>query len=289
VTWHPWAIRVGAALLALGGVLALPAMIPRSALWRRASRFSAAAGALACLAGAVGYWLACARPPLGAAAGMLLFLAPAMALAYLVGEGLAKSREGGLPVLLLAAGLSLVGARGAPDPALVDPLPLPLRGPLPAAYAVMAFLAFGFLLAAGVQAAALLAIREFWPGRAERAGRAVYSSVCLGLPCLLLAMIASALWAQRVDGAWWGWSPRELWLLGYCLALLAYVNLHFIAGWRQRGATWFLLAVTLVGLGAFASLGDLQRPGERPAREGARGRPGEPPQPRPRADRGGGR
>jgi ABC-type transport system involved in cytochrome c biogenesis permease subunit len=248
-------------------------MIPRSAFWRRASRFSATGGALACLAGAVGFWAAYGRPPVGALPEMLLFLAPAMALAYLFGEGLAKSREGGLPVLLLAAGLALAGARGAPDPVLVDPLPLPLRSTWLAAYAALAFLAFGFLLTAGVQAAVLLVVREFWPARAERAGRAVYSSVCLGLPVLLLSMIAAALWGQGVGGAFWGWSPRELWLLSYCLALLAYVNLHFIAGWRQRGAAWFLLAVTLVGLGAFGAVRDLQAPGRGAAQERARGRP----------------
>ena len=40
---------------------------------------------------------------------MFLLLAASLALAYVVVEGLAKSREAGLPLLLLAAGLALAG------------------------------------------------------------------------------------------------------------------------------------------------------------------------------------
>jgi len=105
-----------------------------------------------------------------------------------------------------------------------------------------------------VQATVLLIVRELWPRRAERAGRAVYWSVCFGFPFLLWGVLMAAVWAQGVRGSYWSWTGREAWSLVYCLALLAYLNLHFIAGWRERRAAWFLLVVTLAGLGAFAHL-----------------------------------
>ncbi|MHC4915079.1 MAG: cytochrome c biogenesis protein CcsA [Planctomycetota bacterium] len=247
------AVYGGAALLALGGVLALPAMIPRTAVWRRASRFSAMAGLLLCAGAGLSDWVRLGRPPVASGCEMLLMLAAALAAGYVVAEGLAKSREAGLPLLLLAAGLALFGESAAPEGPGAGALPLAMRGPwMPLCFG-LSIVAYGFLFAAGVQAVALLVVREFWPRHAERAGRAVYWLVCLGFPFLLLSMMVFAVWSQRVRGVHWGWGGRELWALAYCLALLAYLNLHLIAGWRERRAAWFLLLVSLAGLGAFAS------------------------------------
>ena len=248
-----WAICAGAGLLALGGVLALPAMIPRTALWRRASRFSTIAGLLLCAAVGVADWARMGRPPIASCSEMLLLLAASLATGYIVAEGLAKSREAGLPVLLLAAGLALSSLGTSPGSPGVGALPLVMRGPwLPVCFA-LSIVGYGFLFAAGIQAVALLVVREFWPRRAERAGRAVYWLVCLGFPFLLWSMMVFAAWSQEVRGVHWAWSGRELWSLAYCLALLAYLNLHLIAGWRERRAAWFLLLVSLVGLGAFVN------------------------------------
>lgn len=287
--WRGWAIQTGAALLALGGLLALPAMIPRQAFWRRASRFSAMAGAVICLAAAIAGWVRMGRPPVGSASEMLLFLGPALALAYFVSEGLAKSREAGLPLLLVAAGLVLAGWSGSPDPAIAGRLPMPMHSRWMGFCVAADVVAYGFLFAAGVQAAVLLIVRELWPRRAERAGRAVYWSVCLGFPFLLCSMLMTAVWAQGMRGSYWSWTGREVWTLAYCLALLAYLNLHLIAGWRERRAAWFLVVVSLAGLAAFARLREFptsrrdrsmesfpgyeERRGPRP-RRGAISRPG---------------
>jgi ABC-type transport system involved in cytochrome c biogenesis permease subunit len=250
-------VHLGAALLALGGLLALPAMIPRRAFWRRASRFSALGGVAACLAAAAGTWIAMDRPPVGGRAELLLFLAPAMALAYVAAEGLAKSREAGLPVLMTSAGVALAGWSGLPPPAIAGHLPLELRSGWLPVYLMGGVLAYGFLFTAGVQAVVLLVVREVWPRRAERAGRAVYWSVCLGFPVLLLSMIAAGIWSLGMRGSYWSWTGREMWSLIYCLLLLAYLNVHFVAGWRERRAAWFLMAASLAGLFAFGSLREM--------------------------------
>jgi ABC-type transport system involved in cytochrome c biogenesis permease subunit len=255
--WRELAAYIGAGLLALGGVLALPAMIPRGTFWRRASRFSAIMGMFICTAVGIVTWVRMGRPPVASGAEMLLLLAPALALAYIVAEGLAKSREAGLPVLLTAAWLAWAGYSGTPHPVVAGELPLPVRSAWLPVYVVGNSLAYGFLFTAGIQAAVLLVVRRFWPRRAERAGRAVYWSVCLGFAFLIWAAMVAGIWSQGVRGSFWSWTSRELWVLVYCLLLAVYLNVHFIAGWRERRAAWFLIAATLVGLCSFASLREL--------------------------------
>ncbi len=258
--WRELAAYLGAGLLALGGVLALPAMIPRAAFWRRSSRFSAIAGMFTCGAAAIGTWVQMGRPPVASGAEMLLLLAPALAGAYIVAEGLAKSREAGFPVLLIAAWLAWAGYSGSPDPVVAGTLPLPVRSGWLPIYLVGNSLAYGFLFTAGIQAVVLLVVRELWPRRAERAGRAVYWSVCLGFAFLLWAAMVAGIWAQGVRGSCWSWTSRELWVLSYCLLLAAYLNVHVIAGWRERRAAWLLIATTLVGLCSFSGLRELPAP-----------------------------
>jgi len=260
--WPVWVGWCGAALLVLGGLLApAAAAAVRAPSWRRASRFSAVLGALACAAGAAGVWALTGRPPAGSAAETLLILAPAMALAYALTEGLAKSREAGLPALLTAAGLYLAGLAAAPHPALAGRLPAGLASPWLPFCLVSGLVAYGLLFTAAIQAATLLAVRELWPARAERAGRAVYWSVCLGLPPLLWSMMGAAAWSQSVRGTIWSWTGRETWALIYALLLAAYLHLQFMAGWRERRAAWFLLAASLAGLVSFGALGSFPAPG----------------------------
>ncbi len=257
MAWVQPALYVAAGMLALGGVLALPAMIPRTAFWRRSSRFLAIAGMFLCLAIAITTWVRMGRPPVGARAEMYLLLASALALGYIVTEGLAKSREAGLPILLTAAGLALAGQAGAPHPMVAGDLPLVVRSAWLDVYVVGNVVAYGFLFAAGIQAVVLLVVRELWPRRAERAGRAVYWLVCLGLPLLVWSVMVGALWAHGMRGSAWSWTGRELWSLSYCLLLAAYLNVHLIAGWRERRAAWFLIVASLVGLCSFSSLRQL--------------------------------
>jgi len=255
--WARPAVYTAAGMLALGGLLALPAMIPRAAFWRRCSRLMAIAGMFLCLAVAILSWVQIGRPPVGSRAEMYLLLASTLVLAYIVAEGLAKSREAGLPVLLIAAFLALTGISGMPHPLAAGEIPLPVRSAWIAPYLATSLAAYGFLFAAGIQAVVLLVVREIWPRRAERAGRAVYWSVCLGLPLLIWSMMIAALWSHGVRASVWSWTGREIWTLAYCLLLAAYLNVHIIAGWRERRAAWFLVVASLVGLCSFASLQQL--------------------------------
>jgi len=260
VDWRAWTVYGGAGLLAFGGLLALPAMIPRQAFWRRASRFMAIGGLVLCLAAAVVGWVRMGRPPVGGTAETFQLLAVGLVMGYLFVEGLAKSREAGLPALLLAAGLMLAGYRGSPAPAVAGSLPPAMESGWVLPYMVGSFLAYGFLLMGVLQAVVFLVVREAWPRRADRAGRAVYWSVCMGVPFLLWALLAVALWSQGVRGRCWSWTTREVWLLAYCLLLLAYLKLHLIAGWRERRAPWFLVIASLAGIMAFARMRELPTP-----------------------------
>ncbi len=238
-------LSAGAGLLTMGGALAVPAAIVKwRPLWRRASRWSAVVGGLACASACAIQWWGLERPPVMSLSESLFLLAPAMVLGYLFIEGLSKSREGGAPILLAAAGTALLGAVTAASqgPLLADPPPPGLDNLWLPVYAAATFLALGILGAAGLQAAAFLMVERVSPARGERAGRGALGAVCLGLPVLIWSMLAAAGWAQEVRGTLWGWSSREVWTLVLFLVLSAYVCLRHVAHWPERRSTWLLAA-----------------------------------------------
>jgi len=246
---------VGAGLMAMGGVLAVPAAIFKTrALWRRSSRWSAILGLLSCVAAAAVQWQGLGRPPVREVSESLLLLAPGLALGYLLIEGLSKSREGGLPILLAAAGMALVTATtlAGYGPLYPDPLPPELASPWLAAYAVVTLLAYGLLGAGSVQAVAFLVVERFSPARGERAGRGAFWAVCLGFPLLVWSLLIAAVIAADSRGSLWSWGARETWTLVYTLVLTAYLCLRYVGHWPERRATW-LLALSL-GLWAVAFL-----------------------------------
>jgi ABC-type transport system involved in cytochrome c biogenesis permease subunit len=241
-------LSVGAGLLAVGGVLSVPAAIFKSTrLWRRASRWSAIVGMLGCAAAAAIEWWGLSRPPALSLSESLTLLAPALALGYLFIEGLSKSREGGAPILLGAAGSALLAAMtvAAAGPLYPDPAPPELAGALLPTYAAVTFLALGLLGAAGLQAATFLVVERLSPARGERAGRGAFWAVCLGLPPLIWSLLAEALWAQQVRGDLWVWNAREVWGLVLVLLMAAYICLRHVGHWPERRAAW-LLAVSIV-------------------------------------------
>jgi ABC-type transport system involved in cytochrome c biogenesis permease subunit len=247
-------------LLVLGALLAPIGALLTRVLWRRASRFSALAGALLGLFVGIWQWAHLGRPPGASVSEMFIIIGPLMALAYLVGEGLSKSREAGLPVLLLAALLTFLGNGSLPPAVLAGDLPHGLKSFLIVPYLVFAMIGFSFLLTASIQALVLLVLRRMSPPRTERAGRVVYWSVCLGFPFLLCSLVTAVVWSGLASGQLLPWTRRGLWMLCYCLLLMAYLNLHLIAGWREKRAVWFLLLVSLVGLGSLRYLPEMPGP-----------------------------
>lgn len=240
-------LAVGSGLLAVGAVLAVPAAVFKlRALWRRASRWSAIAGFLACAAAVAVQWSGLDRPPVRELSEALGLLALALALGYLLIEGLSKSREGGLPILLAAAGLALAAAMRAAQggPLAPDPLPPELASPWLGPYALVTFLGYGLLGAGGAQVAAFLVVERFAPARGERAGRGAFWAVCLGFPLLVWSLLIAAVMAVDLRGGVWSWNPRETWTLVYVLVLVAYMCLRYVGHWPERRAAW-LLALSL--------------------------------------------
>jgi hypothetical protein len=74
-------------------------------------------------------------------------------------------------------------------------------------------------------------------------------------------VLGQAWWGYSVRGELWDWTFREIWQLVYCLSLVAYLNLHLMAGWRERRAAWFLLVASMAGLIAFGGLRSFPAPG----------------------------
>ena len=238
-------LSAGSGLIAVGAALAVPAALHKyRPLWRRASRWSAILGMLACAAAAAIQWSGLQRPPVFSVPESLLLLAPALVLGYLFIEGLSKSREGGVVILLASAGAALLAAVTVASSGPLCPAPPPpeLDSPWLPAYAVTAFLALGLLGAAGLQAAAFLVVEHASPARGERAGRGAFWAVCLGLPPLIWSLLISAVWAQGARGSLWDWTNREVWTLVLALLLAVYICVRHIGYWPERRGAWLLAA-----------------------------------------------
>jgi ABC-type transport system involved in cytochrome c biogenesis permease subunit len=252
----------GAGLLALGAVLAVPAAaVTVRPLWRRASRWAGIAGMFASAGAAALEWAGLGRPPVCGLSEPMLLLAPALALGYLIIEGLSKSREGGLPVLLAAAGAALGGLAAARAGAAADPLPPGMDGLWLVPYALATGLAYGLLGVAGIQALTFLLVERIWPNRAERAGRGAYWAACLGFPLLAGSLMLGACWAQSARGDYWTWTARESWTLVYALVLLAFLNLRYVGHWPERRSAAVLALSLGLWLAAFAHAWELPAAG----------------------------
>ena len=213
------------------------------------------AGTLACLAAAAVEWAGLGRAPVLSVAESLLLLAPAMGLGYICIETLSKSREGGLPILLSAAGAALTASILAASAGPLCPWSAPpeLAGPWLPAYAVTAFLGLGLLGAAAFQAVAFLVVERISPASGERAGRGAFWCVCLGLPPMIWSLLVAAAWGQRSGGDVWTWSGREVWALALVLVMAAYISLRHVGGWPERRSAWLLAGSVVVWAAALVS------------------------------------
>jgi cytochrome c-type biogenesis protein CcsB len=99
---------------------------------------------------------------------------------------------------------------------------------------------------------------------AEEIEGAMSQTVAAGFPFLSLAMLAGAIWAQTAWGRYWGWDPKETWVLVTWLVYLIFLHGRTQRGWRGRRLAWLALlglaciTFTFLGVNWLAELNRLE-------------------------------
>lgn len=77
--------------------------------------------------------------------------------------------------------------------------------------------------------------------------RIAYRTIAFGFPIWTFALIAGAIWAEAAWGRYWGWDPKETWMLITWVIYAGYLHARATAGWKGRRAA----VIALVGYAAF--------------------------------------
>lgn len=77
--------------------------------------------------------------------------------------------------------------------------------------------------------------------------RVAYRTIAFGFPIWTFALIAGAIWAEAAWGRYWGWDPKETWMLITWVIYAGYLHARATAGWKGRRAA----LVALLGYAAF--------------------------------------
>lgn len=77
--------------------------------------------------------------------------------------------------------------------------------------------------------------------------RVAYRTIAFGFPIWTFALIAGAIWAEAAWGRYWGWDPKETWMLITWVIYAGYLHARATAGWKGRSAA----VVALIAYAAF--------------------------------------
>jgi cytochrome c-type biogenesis protein CcsB len=231
--------------------------------WRRAwlGRTATAVALLAFLglsAGLVLRGLEADRWPLTGRFEFALVFSWATLGVYLLLEWMGHPRSLGAFVMPIVVGLACHALLILPPAAQVArPLPPVLRSIWLQIHVLSAALGYGTGgAAAGL--GALFLLRTHRPEAeglppADKIEEAMTRAASIGFPLLSLALLAGAIWGQTAWGRYWGWDPKEVWLLVTWLVYLTLQHGRSLRGWRGRRLAW--LALLGFGCVLFAFLG----------------------------------
>ncbi len=66
-----------------------------------------------------------------------------------------------------------------------------------------------------------------------------YKAIALGFPLFTLGgLVFGAIWAQHAWGRYWGWDPKETWMLITWLFYALYLHVRVKWGWRDAKTAW---------------------------------------------------
>ena len=94
----------------------------------------------------------------------------------------------------------------------------------------------------------------------ERLDALSYRTVAIGFPFFTLGgLFFGAIWAKHAWGRYWGWDPKETFMLVTWLVYVLYLHVRLRHGWHGRRAAWIAVVGFLLALFTFAGVNYLVR------------------------------
>lgn len=96
-------------------------------------------------------------------------------------------------------------------------------------------------------------------GNDARAESSQYRSLLLGYVLFSIAMIFGGIWAFLAWGAYWLWTPKELWTTIVWFFYSLYLHARLVRGWSGPKVTWMGIAGFVIVLFTYAGVGLLMK------------------------------
>jgi len=94
----------------------------------------------------------------------------------------------------------------------------------------------------------------------ERLEELIYRSVAIGFPFFTLGgLFFGAIWAKHAWGRYWGWDPKETFMLVTWLVYVLFLHVRVRRGWRGQRVVWIAVIGFLLALFTFAGVNFLIR------------------------------
>jgi len=186
----------------------------------------------------------------------------------LLGAGVLRGRmrDGvGITVGLLVAGTMALA--GSPlRSAEIVPLVPALRSHWLALHVSLVFVGEGFFTVAFASGVLyLLAARSKRKGEQdsellERLDGLIYRCIAIGFPFFTLGgLFFGAIWAKHAWGRYWGWDPKETFMLVTWLVYVLFFHVRLQRGWQGKRTAWIAVIGYLLALFTFAGVNFLIR------------------------------
>jgi len=254
-------------LAAVGFIVALSLYVIAQSLEscqiRRIARIGFIAAFLIETFGFILRWIAAGRFPITNTYEALLFYGWVLSLAYLIllFTGIVPKRIRAMleiGISFLATIFLVVAGSPLRNPALVPLVPI-LRSHWLAFHVGFVFVGEGFFTVAFVAAVIRVSVgRKRKPNNTNlqlHLDTLIQRSISIGFPFFTLGgLLFGAIWAKHAWGRYWGWDPKETFLLVTWVVYVVYLATGFMRNWSSVRRAWiaivgYLLAVfTFIGV-----------------------------------------
>jgi ABC-type transport system involved in cytochrome c biogenesis permease subunit len=191
------------------------------------------------------------RIPLMGMRDTLGFLAFAIGVSYLIAAWRRKRDLFTYLTIPLVLLLLLAGSLSQPIPP--GPLPPVLRTIWFELHVILSFLAYALFAIGAVFGIVSLSPEE------PSAETSQYRSLLLGYVLFSIAMIFGGIWAFFAWGAYWLWTPKELWTTIVWFTYSLYLHARLVRGWSGPKVIWMGIIGFVIVMFTYAGVGLLMK------------------------------